>query len=656
MKHLHDIEVFWEHFELSSLDFETNERFTFWVNQFKDQRKELKNYLRTFKGFSIGFNSKFYDFIVLAYIDQNDYFLDKPVKEFNQKVKEFSDYIIGLEDDFEKYKYVGYFKNFILIDLFLYWSKLLRQSKKISLKGLGIQLNYPVVQELPYPPDYTGLTLDQIKEIHHYCSVHDLGILRLLTEAFLGKSVPLGPLGTIQLRQKISKENSIDAWSMDAPKIASTILLKGYCKDTNQKEYDVSKWRFERPTIKFKDLLEDIKPDFQTSILKDVWNKWLNSTDTFSTEFIIGDKHPLKISVGVGGIHSVNDCEIYESTEDSLIITDDISAMYPTNIENWNAFRFPEILKSYLQFKTLRKTVSKPGMKAHPKGSKEFFDFQQLDLFYKLVLNGVSGLLDMEHSWLYNPPGIMKVRCGGQIILLWIIEQCVLNGIIVISTNTDGLEVLCRKDQYELYQSIIKAAEKKFNVEFERDFYKKIVYSNVNSYVAITESGQIKQKGEFVTNPELGSSTDMLVYAKALNAYFVNGIKPEEFIHSSDLTIFDFCLSQKVSKSFETYHNGKKLPQRLNRYYASKGAYLYKLEKEESWKKRINSAKTKKDRKRIESNKPSFQHLLKESGVTIYNEHIVKPIEEYQINYSFYLNQINKKINEIKRLNQLTLF
>ncbi len=49
----------------------------------------------------------------------------------------------------------------------------------------------------------------------------------------------------------------------------------------------------------------------------------------------------------------------------------------------------------------------------------------------------VSGLLDMEHSWLYNPKGIMKVRCGGQLILLWIIERCVQNEIDVISANTD---------------------------------------------------------------------------------------------------------------------------------------------------------------------------------------------------------------------------
>lgn len=62
--------------------------------------------------------------------------------------------------------------------------------------------------------------------------------------------------------------------------------------------------------------------------------------------------------------------------------------MYPTNIENWKAFRYPEILESYVQFKTKRITETKPGMKAHSKGSPEWINFFQQDLFYKLILNG----------------------------------------------------------------------------------------------------------------------------------------------------------------------------------------------------------------------------------------------------------------------------
>ena len=40
----------------------------------------------------------------------------------------------------------------------------------------------------------------------------------------------------------------------------------------------------------------------------------------------------------------------------------------------------------------------------------------------------------------------------------------------------------------------------------------------------------------------------------------------------------------------------------------------------------------------------------------IYNNHVEKPIEEYKINYNFYLNKINSKIAELRKLDQQLLF
>lgn len=324
--------------------------------------------------------------------------------------------------------------------------------------------------------------------------------------------------------------------------------------------------------------------------------------------------------------------------------------MYPTNIENWKAFRFPEVLDVYTGFKNTRTNETKPGLKKFKKESDEWKYYQQKDTFIKLVLNGVSGHLDSEHSWLYNPEGIMKVRCGGQLILLALIEKCIIAGFDVISTNTDGLEIRLLKDNVNKYLQLVKEIEDKFNVSFEREIYSKIIYSSVNSYIAIKENGDVKLKGEFVTNPELGSSVDMMVVPKALVAYFVKGIKPEEFLKSKELTIFDYCISQKTSKDYEVFWQGKK-QQRLNRYYAcTKGAYLYKKETQMAWQKRTSKANSKK------KTPPSFQHMMKETGVMIYNSHKEQPLESYNINYSFYLNQINSKISELERNNQLQLF
>lgn len=627
------------------------------VNQWNDDRLDLKQWLRNYSGFIIHFNGVKYDMAVLAYLDMKNYYIGQSWDVFCREAKRFSDQLITTEDDLFVYKYTDYpvFKNIIQIDTYLFWAKLLRLSMKISLKSLGIQLNYPVVQELPYPPDIQELTEEQIDEIHHYCSVHDLGILRLLTQQLEGNdgqtTVPLGDIGTIQLRSQIVKDYNINAWSYDPPKIASEALLNDYCRITGKDRKYVSKQRFDRPTIKFGDLFKDVQFNFQTEPFLSVYKEWMNSVDSFSKEFNVytPSNHGLKISCGIGGLHNILSNEIYSEDNDYAIIDIDISSLYPTFILNFHAFRYTEVEEQYKQIRQFRLTETKPNLQKY-KGKPEELYWKQKDLFYKVVLNGVSGHLDSEHSWLYNPEGIMKVRCGGQLVLLTVIEQCLIKDIQVLQANTDGITVRILRSKIPEFEQIVKQSEIDYNIEYEYAYYSKMIFSSVNSYLAIETNGKVKQKGEFVTNPKLGSSVDMLVVPKALNAYFINGIQPEDFIRSKELTIFDFCISQKVSKEFEVFWQGEK-QQRLNRYYSSRtGGYLYKKEKYNSWLTRTNKSTAKK------KTPPTMQHLMKETGVMIYNNHVEKPMEEYKINYNFYLNKINSKIAELKKLDQQSLF
>ena len=632
---LTDIECYTTYFLLGCKDYKDKTKFSFEIGERIDQRKELKLFLDTYNGFWITFNGIHYDNMVLAYGQQNNWWMHESALYACKRLKEYSDKIIHLEDgEYKEVSLQKYHKwQFTNIDLYLYWAKLLRMSKKISLKSLGIQLGYPVVQELPFPPDMI-LEKDQIEELKHYNLEHDLGILDLLTQAFDGKlKVSLGALGTIQLRQQVVKDYGLNAWSMDGPKIASEVLLKDYCTKTKQDINSVRNRRFDREEFKFGDLFTDLNVQFELPELKKLHLDWCNSRNEFSRTFVTGTaKHPIKVSCGVGGIHSVNSNEIYVSTNTHSIITDDIAAMYPTNIENWKAFRYPEILESYVQFKTKRITETKPGMKAHPKGSPEWTNFFQQDLFYKLILNGVSGLLDMEHSWLRSNIGIMKVRCGGQLILLTLMEKCILNDIDVISLNTDGLEVIVPNDSMHIYLNLVTQVERQFNVSFEREKYNKIVYSSVNDYVAVLENGNLKKKGMFVTDPELGNSVNFLIIPKLLEQYFIHGIPPEQAITNPKYHIYDFCASQKVDRTFIVEWNGER-QQRLNRYYVKRnGSYLYKC----------------KDK--------SKHHMLKGWGVQLYNKHEDKSLDQYNIDYRYYISEVRKIISTIENHNQLQLF
>jgi len=648
MINLIDIECYVNYFLLGIRDYKTGVKTALEIKPGVDNRKELFKFLQTYNGFWVSFNGIHYDNMVLAYGQKHQWWPKESSSEVCRKLKAFSDSIINDEEgNFDKlkpYKYFGW--KFTNIDLYLYWSKGLRQSKKISLKGLGIQLGYPVVQELPFEPSMV-LNEDQMSELKNYNLEHDLGILQLLTETFEGKGkVPVGNLGTIQLRDQVVKEYGINAWSMDGPKIASEVLLKDYCKITSKDMQTVRDLRFKRPEIHFGTLLKDLDVEFKLPELKALYAEWCWSKNEFNKTFLTGTKnHPLQVTCGVGGIHSVNNNEIYHSSDTHTIFTDDIAAMYPTNIENWNAFRFPEVLDVYKSFKTKRITETKPGMKQHPKGSPQWTSFFQQDLFYKLILNGVSGLLDMEYSWLFNPEGIMKVRCGGQLILLTLMEKCILNDIDVLSLNTDGLEVMVPNDKIDIYLQAVKETEQKFNVQFEREKYKSIVYSTVNDYIAVLENGQLKKKGLFVTQPELGNGVDFLIIPKLLEQYFTKGIKPEVAIQDVDkYSIFDFCASQKVDKSFTVEWNETK-QQRLNRYYVSKGPYLYKCK----WVEKVDK------QTKLTYNVYTKQHMLKGWGVQIYNGHTDQPLNKYKLDYRFYLSQVNKIISELERHHQIKL-
>lgn len=547
----------------------------------------------------------------------------------NKALKRFSDVVIS--DNFQDFevKRVKYYKtNWIDIDLFLYWSKMLRISKKISLKSLAIQLNYPVVQELPFPHN-KELKMEDLPILRHYNSVHDIGILRLLEEK-------LNP--EIKLRANIRKDYNLDCYSWDAIKIASEALLDDYClktydgeednlSDFNKYKSDIRKIKHTKTDIYFKDILSDIKPNFELKVFQDFYSNLLNQVNTFSHELVVDVKNTLlKISYGIGGIHSVNNNETYKETESHCIITSDIASLYPTNIINYKLIRYPEVLEKYSSIKDERIIAKK---------NKE----KNKDTFFKLILNGTSGLIDQEYSWLYYPEGAMKLRLIGQIILTKLIEKCIINNWKVVSANTDGIECIIPRNELEKYYEVVSIVEKMFNVVFEHDFYKQIIYYNVNNYIAESITGKLKKKGLFKYGSDipLGDSVDMQVISKCLEYYYVSNISPDEVLNNPEkynLHIYDFCCSNKISKDYTVYHNGK-VQQQLNRYYFSKNSpYLYKKKK----------------------NKTTMEHVNVGQGVTLFNEYIEKPWNEYNIDTSYYLSEVNAIIQEISNYNQMKLF
>jgi hypothetical protein len=618
---VYDIEVYPNFFCFNAKKLNNDKWYRFKLNQ-NSKLNELLN-LKAFleiKAVWIAFNQIHYDDVILSFIMKN-FKKYSDIELFLKDVFNFSDSLINIEDNYEfvkPYKYNNTILNGINIDLFLYWSKGLRISKKISLKSLGVGLKHHKLQELPYKAG-TYLTLNEQKEVFKYCDNDVLVTEKLYNNLYDTSNTKTG---SVKLRDDVFKQTGLQCYSWDIPKIASETLLQSYCKITGTDEKKIRNSRFNKSSIKIKNLFTDYTFEFKTKTMQNVFNKIINSVDSVKEEFIfICNNTSIKITIGNGGIHSVNQNEVYKTCNKFDLYTSDVSSLYPTNIINAKTIRFLEVLNVYVKTKEER-------LKAKAEGNKA------VDKFKKLILNGTSGLLDSSYSWLYYPEGALKLRLLGQLQLLMLIEKVSLAGYKVVSTNTDGIECLILKGKFNDYLAIVAEIEKQFNIVFEHEKYKSIHYLSVNDYIAILDNGKTKKKGSFTTDPELGDSTDFLVIPKALEAYFVNKIPVDKFIklhiNSSDDAIYDYCMSPKIDKSYEIIHNSKKC-QRLNRFYPSNNlneGYIYK------------------------TRQGSFQHLLKDSGVTLFNDYVKGP---YNINYDYFINKCNEVINNLEP-KQLSLF
>lgn len=622
---LHDVEVARNFFNTTIEDYFTKEQIILEISPRMNQLDEVYkwyNLLHTNKRHVISFNGIHYDnsivnFILLNYsawkeLEYNNLHITNEIKQFSDRVIKDDQWF--KDDALKQYKW---YNKWVDIDIFCYWSKQLRINKKISLKSLGIQLNYPVVQELPYHPDDI-LTNEMIEKVIIYNSVHDLGILRWLVEKPIylqGK--PTSFKEEINIRFKISNDYKINAMSYDSPKIASELLLDSYCKKTGRNKQEVRKERHSEG-----ERLPLQNPNFTLPVFQELYENMSKANRDFSKEINFNcKKTSIKLSYGIGGAHNLFDNKMYETNDTHVVITSDVSSMYPQILINYKLFRQPEVLEIYSNTKAERMIAKKNKDKAK-------------DGIYKLILNSSSGHLDSEHSWLYNGSGAMKMRFMGQLILTKLLEELTLHDFQVISLNTDGAESYIEKSRISEYYSVVESVGRQFDLEFEHDTYSKVVYSNVNSYIAITEKGEVKQKGSiFTVHPNLGDSCNSLIIPKTLEAYFKNGVNVEKFV-KSETDIFLFCNSKKVDKSYTIVHGNTNLSQRINRYYVSKhGSYLYK------------------------KRKGKLHHMLKGWGTTIYNEHVVKPIEEYDIDYRYYISQINDIIKELQISKyQLSLF
>ena len=500
-------------------------------------------------------------------------------------------------------------------------------AKRSSLKWIQYTMDWKNIIDMPIHHT-TKVDASLIDSIINYC-INDVRSTKQIMH--LSKS-------QIELRRNLTQEYNIDLFSASEPRISKELFLHFLSKQTGIKKWELRQMGTHRSKIVVKDIILPYI-EFKTATFQRLLQKFQDVV-IFPSETKGGFKYSIqyknvKTDYGLGGIHGARSTRIYNSDADMVIMSSDVVSFYPNlAIRNkWAPGHLPqeEFCALYEWFFEERKKISKNDPKNY---------------VYKIILNSTYGLSNDENSFLYDPEFTMRITINGQLSLSMLYEMLTeeIPGAIPLMQNTDGLETIIPREYQDKYMEICARWEEITNLQLEHTTYSKIVLGDVNNYIAVTEDGKPKCKGRFeYDNLALHKNKSFLIIPKALHAYFVEGIQPEEFIKSNK-NIFDFCGGVKIKGDWRFVEhkisNGDYVANELQhtiRYYIShKGSKI------------------------IKTNNQDTREIQIESGQwmqTLYIDHNEQPFENYDINYDYYLQRIRKEINSLEpNSNQLSLF
>ena len=625
---LYDIEVFPNCFHCTCKDSESHKLYKFEISNRKNQLEELVDffYYKRVEHIICGYNNKHYDDIIINYMIQfcgimkrleylricsSIYYLSREIISAEKTEK---------DDRIKEYRYANNFYSFDLMTM-LYSSK---QQK--SLKEIEILLNMPNVQE--FDGNFNSRLLDcEIDDMIAY-NVNDVEA----TETLLKKVKD-----EIELRLTVESEWGFDALSMSGVRFGEEILLREYRKYNKSSKDELKANARKIGKIDLKDI---ILPFVQYSnpklkeVLLDVKNATCNpcksdkKQENYEKKFVLSNTC---YSIGEGGIHTINEPRIYKPKDGQFIGHSDVTSMYPSLalIYKWLPVHLGK------EFWNVYESLYKERIAAKHSGEK------LKSKAFKQALNALTGKMQQEGSWAYDPLDIYKIRINGQLILLMLVDKLLLLNCEIVQVNTDGVVYIADISNRELINNSIREIEQLTKLSFESDGYESFYQYDVNNYFGICNGYSqsrdpelIEKKGRFITEIGFNNSMTPIVIPKAVINYFLTKEPIDKFV-KEDKDIRDFLMSQSVNREFKVEYGGKPI-QRINRYYASNSGYYLMRVKEDRY-------------------EPRKEARITDYGVCIINKIDNTNTDDKQINYQYYISKANKIVSEFVN-RQLTLF
>lgn len=603
---VYDVEVFPNLFTATFKNLETKDIKVFVAYEYRNDIQEMEEFLYDEELMLVGFNNLLYDGAILqfAIINQDSDYLTDDLFKFssiiiNSDRFSFSEEIWRYQDP-KNAKY----KQLDLMKLNAY------DKLGVSLKQCSINLKWYRVQDLPYEYNHTVLP-EEVNTILDY-NLNDVEITEQLYYANLPQ---------IEMREKLSQSYSVDLMSASDSKIANIILEHYYTNAAGVDISSIKNKRTKRDSFLLKDCIAlniKFKSNFFNRILTELSNTVVRKQTDFKVSKTI-EFGGVKYIMGVGGLHTGDFPAKFVSDNKYEIVDADVASFYPSMmIVN-------KIVPEHLDkdaFINILKTITEERLKAK-KTDKVKADG------LKITINSIFGKLGSETFWLQDARAMLSVTVSGQLYLLMLIEEFVLNGIQVISANTDG--VVCRipKELKTKYIEICEwwQSETAFTLEYTP--YDLYVRQDVNNYITKKSDGEVKAKGRFLTKIDLKKGYKYPVVPIAMYNYLLNGI-PLDITIRSHQDILDFCMSQKAGKQFRmefSKNNNIEVLQKNNRFYISlDGGEIYKVNKD----------------------KGNKLGIIVDKKVSILNDYVDSlPISKYNIDYQFYIDEAEKFCSDI---------
>jgi len=504
------------------------------------------------------------------------------------------------------------------------------KNRMVSLKRLEFEMDLENIEEMPIHHTKTNMTDEEIQLTKDYCKNDVMATYEFYKVTTGDTEHPLYKGNNqIELRQDIEEEFGIPCLNYSDSKIGDEMIKKFYCQEKNIQYSDLPRKGLFRTEVKVKYCIADYIT-FQTpklqQFLKAISKEKLTIKDEFKESVEFYDNI---YTFAKGGLHTENKPKIFEADADHIIVDWDVSSYYPAIIINNGKYPHhlgPEFLRGY-------KTMFDKRLELKPLAKKDK-KIKGIVGALKLAVNSVYGKSSDMQSWIYDRQLTMFTTITGELSLLMLIEAYELADIHIISANTDGVTIKLHNDKVEKMYEINKWWMDLTSYELERTDYAKIIFSTVNDYLAIKTDGEIKKKGDFLTDFELHKNKSARIVPIALEHFFVHDVPVGDTIRNHT-NIYDYCLRQKASKDFHYEGHSKEnrtVYNKLIRYYVSNtGEKLLKVKNE-------NSDSTAVDVSQVEAG---------EWLMTVCN-HLTPKHPLDNINHAYYIERAERIIHKIQ--------